>query len=633
MAKASIGPRLQVDGEEQYRAEIKQIIEQAKTLDAQMAAVTASFDKNTTAEEKAAKQSKILTQQVQTAQKRVDLLRDMVDKAAAATGDNSEATLKWKQALYGAEEQLGKLQQKSEEATDSVEDVGEAAKRSEKPLGRLQQKSEEAADSVEDLGEAMEDSEEKSGKLGDQVSDLAGKLGIQLPDGAIKALNGFTGLSTGAVIKLGLIATAATAVIETVKRLNQITDDAATKADDLLTQSSTSGLSTDMLQQIKYAAPYIDVEASTIISAMEKIGKSAYTADNQFTEYIRKVNEAIAQGKSYSGELGEQAVLFNRLGVAVVDSNDELRSAQDIFWDTIEALNQLTNETERDAIAQKLLGNGWSELKPLAQNLEEAQRLFNEAQKEGYVRSKAELEILSGVDDAHNKLTQTIEKNRDMIAVQWAPATQAAYEAYTKWVDKAGTALIDSKLIENGAKLVEAGISLVDAVTDVIDVGAKLVDKLPTWLNPIKQVEQALYGLSVIVAAVADGMNLITGIVTFDWNKAGTALGLNASKGQYNNVQKLHYSGSEYVDYTKPGPIPTYNAAGTDFFQGGGTWVGEAGPEYVQLPRGSRIYSNEQSRALMAGGDTVYNITVQNVEELDEIIDWYQSRRIRERMG
>lgn len=596
MAKASIGPRLMVDGEEQYRAEIKQIIEQAKTLDAQMAAVTASFDKNTTAEEKAAKTSEILAKQTETAQKRVDLLRDMVDKATAATGENSEQTLKWKQALYGAEEQLGKLHQQSEETADSVEDVGEA----------------------------MEDGTDQSVKLGDQVSDLAGKLGIQLPDGAKKALDGFDGLSAGAAAKLAAITAAATVVIETVKKLQEITDEAATRADDLLTQSSTTGLSTDMLQQIQYAAPYIDVEASTITDAMKKITQSAYTANQQFADHAEKTREAAAQGKEYEGALGGVALAYQQLGVSVTDSNGELRSNQEIFWSVLEALSQVTNETERDALAQQLLGKSARELNPLMQNLDEAQRLYNEALEEGFVLSKQDLERLGAVDDAHNKLTQTIEKNKNMIAEQWAPANQAAYEAYTKWVDKAGTALIDSKLIENTAKLVEAGLGLVDVVTDVIDVGGKLVDKLPIWLNPIKQVEEALYGLAVVTATVADTVNLITGIVTFDWNKAGTALGLNIDRGQKSNLQQLKYSGSEYV---------TYNAAGTDFFQGGGTWVGEAGPEYVQLPRGSRIYSNEQSRALMASGDTVYNITVANVEELDEIIEWYETRRIRERMG
>lgn len=37
------------------------------------------------------------------------------------------------------------------------------------------------------------------------------------------------------------------------------------------------------------------------------------------------------------------------------------------------------------------------------------------------------------------------------------------------------------------------------------------------------------------------------------------------------------------------------NAQGTNFWRGGLTWVGEQGPELVNLPKGSRIYSNKKS--------------------------------------
>lgn len=49
------------------------------------------------------------------------------------------------------------------------------------------------------------------------------------------------------------------------------------------------------------------------------------------------------------------------------------------------------------------------------------------------------------------------------------------------------------------------------------------------------------------------------------------------------------------------------NAAGTDYWGGGLTWVGEEGPELVDLPAGSTIYSNDESASF--GGNT-YQITV-----------------------
>lgn len=50
---------------------------------------------------------------------------------------------------------------------------------------------------------------------------------------------------------------------------------------------------------------------------------------------------------------------------------------------------------------------------------------------------------------------------------------------------------------------------------------------------------------------------------------------------------------------------PGSNAAGTAHWRGGLTWVGEAGRELVQLPRGSRIYSNRESEQMVAAGGNV----------------------------
>ena len=262
-----------------------------------------------------------------------------------------------------------------------------------------------------------------------------------------------------------------------------------------------------------------------------------------------------------------------------------------------------------------LFGKSAQELNPLILNLDEAQRLYNEAMSEGYVLSEDQLKILGQVDDAHQKYTQTIEKNTNLIAVQWAPTNKKAYEDLTKLMDTAGKMLIDSKLIENTGALVQSTLGLIEA-------GADLMGSLPGWVNPIQQVSDALRGLAVIAATVADTVNLISGLMPWNWGsgKATTALGFNINKGQLSNLQQLRYGGGV-----------SYNAAGTEYWKGGGTWVGESGAEYVQLPRGSRIYSNQESRAMM-GETNTWNITVANIEELDELVDWYQSRQSRGRM-
>jgi uncharacterized membrane protein YeaQ/YmgE (transglycosylase-associated protein family) len=52
------------------------------------------------------------------------------------------------------------------------------------------------------------------------------------------------------------------------------------------------------------------------------------------------------------------------------------------------------------------------------------------------------------------------------------------------------------------------------------------------------------------------------------------------------------------------------NASGTPYWKGGLTWVGEEGPELLNLPRGSQILSNEDSRALVASQASVFQPTV-----------------------
>lgn len=60
-------------------------------------------------------------------------------------------------------------------------------------------------------------------------------------------------------------------------------------------------------------------------------------------------------------------------------------------------------------------------------------------------------------------------------------------------------------------------------------------------------------------------------------------------------------------------------ATGTNFAPGGTTWVGERGPELVNLPRGSKVFTNSQSRQMAGGqgrgGDI--NVTNNNYTQLD----------------
>ena len=591
----SIGPRIQVDGEEKYRQQISQIIQQTKTLDAEMGALTASFDKNATEQEKARKSTELLAKQLEAARQRTELVREMTEKSAAATGENSAQTLKWREALANAEAQQAKLEHAVQENTAAIE-------------GQT---------------DAEEESTGKMVSLGDAVDQVAGKLGIKIPEGAKKALSGMEGFSAGTVAKMGAVAAAVAAVVKVVKELNDMTLEAASRADDLMTQSVTSGISTDLLQAYQYAAPYIDVSADTIVAANKKIGLSIAGAAEQYAAYNEAAAKAAAQGKEYEGSLGAQAEAFQRLGVSVTDSTGQMRDSQTVMTEVLAALGGIGNQTERNSLANDLLGKSYDELAPIIQDQEKFQSLLNEAMESGYVLTQQQLEILGEVDDAHEKYTQTIEKNKNLIATQWAPASKEAYEALANLMDKAGKALVDSGLVSNFAALVQSTIGLFKS-------GSQLIDALPGWLNPIKMISTQLQALAMILAAISDYVNVVSSLLRLDFRGVGDALGFGYGSGRANNVQRARMASqgtlSMYDEF-----YAGRNAAGTSDWRGGLTWVGEAGPELVRLPQHSQILSNQESRALAAGDQHIV-INVQGIEQLDQVVRWYESRRVRERM-
>ena len=122
----NIGPKIGIDGEKEYRQQINQIIQQAKTLNSQMNELTSSFDKNMTAEQKAAASSKLLSDQISNQRDLVSKLADMTRKSADKYGENATETLKWKEALAKAQTQLNRLESQAESAADTTEELGDA---------------------------------------------------------------------------------------------------------------------------------------------------------------------------------------------------------------------------------------------------------------------------------------------------------------------------------------------------------------------------------------------------------------------------------------------------------------------------------------------------------------------------
>ena len=598
MATRTAKLKIELDGEKQYKAAIAEINRENKTLGEQMKKLSAEYKGNENS--------------VEALSKKQELLNKSLLENQAKVAETRKQLAAWREAQERVKESLGASSEEYKTTQKKIQEY-EAA------LAKAETAEIETQHAIDDTTKALENNGKQMVSLGDAVDQVAGKLGIKIPDGAKKALAGMEGFSAGSVAAMAGVAAAVAAVVKVVKELNDLTLEAASRADDLMTQSVTSGISTNLLQAYQYAAPYIDVSADTIVAANKKIGLSIASAAEQFAAYNEAAAKAAAQGKGYEGSLGAQAEAFQRLGISVTDMNGQMRDSQTVMLEVFDALSGVGNVTERNALANAIVGKSYDELAPIIQDQEKFQQLLNEAMESGYVLTKQQLEILGEVDDAHEKYTQTIEKNKNLIATQWAPASKEAYETLADLMNKAGQALIDSGLVSNFA-------SLVQSTLDLIEAGSEMVEMLPRWVNPLEQVSIQMRGLAMAAALVADAMTIVAGLLPTNWGSGMLKKGLGMGSEESNLQRLLNHNRDT------SGPLlNAYNAAGTSDWRGGLTWVGEAGPELVRLPQHSQILSNQESRAL-AGGDQHIVINVQGIEQLDQVVRWYTSMQTRERM-
>lgn len=125
MARSDIGPKIGIDGEAEYRAQINNIIQKTKTLDSEMKVVASTFGKNATAQKKAAESGRILAEQFALQKQRVNALTEMLKKSENTLGKTHDTTLKWKQVVNEATAQLNNMEREMKENASAADDLGD----------------------------------------------------------------------------------------------------------------------------------------------------------------------------------------------------------------------------------------------------------------------------------------------------------------------------------------------------------------------------------------------------------------------------------------------------------------------------------------------------------------------------
>lgn len=300
------------------------------------------------------------------------------------------------------------------------------------------------------------------------------------------------------------------AAVGAASALAGLTVSASNYADDLITQATFTRQTTDDLQKYAYAARFIDVEVNTLTKSMAKNIKSMDSARKGSAEY---------------------ADAYKKLGVSVTDANGELRNSNEVYWDCIDALGSIQNETERDALAMQLFGKSAQELNSVIEAGSEAfKELGDEAEQMGFILSEDAVNRLGAFNDKLQVLQAGAEGLKNAASLIALPFLDTLAGEGIPIMTKFSKAVMDAEGdVTKMADALGEGISdvlnlIVEKLPEFIDMGVQMVTSLisgivsnaPTIATAAVQIVETLVeGIAELLPLLIEGAaQLIAGLAT-----------------------------------------------------------------------------------------------------------------------
>lgn len=345
-----------------------------------------------------------------------------VEKLLKLDPKNTEL-LKQKQELLN--KSLDASKQKVEALEKAQADLGERTDANAKEYDAIQREIIACKQEQDKWTKALEDMQPKAKSLKDtlsEVSEFSGKLAEKT-----KWLSAAAG---GAAA--GLLGNAY---------------NAAKTADDINTLSKQYGIAVEEIQKMNYAQDRIDVSTDTMVASYAKLTK----------------------------QIGKGADVFEELGITLTNEDGTYRSTNDIWYESLDALSKIENETERDIKAQELFGKSAAELTGIIDDGGQALRdLGQEAEDAGLILSGDALANANEFNDAVDKLKAT--------------ASQA---------------------------FLEAGASLASSLVPMLEKLVGAVSKALQWFGSLDGTTQTMIltvlGLVAAISPVLSIISLVTG--------------------------------------------------------------------------------------------------------------------------
>lgn len=343
----------------QNRKEIENLTEQYRKL-GDGSRDAAAKQENLTA------QNKLLADSAESQRKKLDALNEELDAAVRLYGENSEEVKEYRDRVNEATRELNSLE-----------------------------------DQIKNNDKALEDSEDAGDGLLESLDKISEVTGIEIPEGIKKMIEGFDGATIAAAGISGVIAGAIT-------KLNDLSAKTREWADELTESSQEMNINPEAYQALEYAVNSLGVQSETIQDVIKEINNRAGETDKVIREQIGTLD-----GFSQATDEQKQAVYeamkqWDELGVSIYDvTTGELRPANEVLYDLIDAYGNIANSTERAYKMNDMFGESYRKLNPLVNaGTENIKRLEQEAYDLGVVMDEL---VIARMDASAAKAQQMLK--------------------------------------------------------------------------------------------------------------------------------------------------------------------------------------------------------------------------------
>ena len=307
--------------------------------------------------------------------------------------------------------------------------------------------------------------------------------------------------------------------------------DSARWADDTATQAAMFGIDIDTYQRMqKLVASGLDTTVESMLRSQQKFNKNIGEGSKEFMDTMKQLGLAT---EIYGGKTAE--------AMTQLVTEDQL----DLFFRAGQAIMNLGDEYEKEAVAQKLFGKSWRELVPLFTDYKTVEE-YTAALNEQRVVDDELVEAGADLNDKIGELKSNFDTLKNDVMLSLAPALTDAADALNgllenvleyleteegqemlKSLGDSVTQLFEGMKNINAEDVVSAFNDAFDKVKDVL---SWIVDNKDTVVGAVEGIF-GIWGTLKVGSGVLTILKVINGLKDLLGMGGGTAAGAGAGTG------------------------------------------------------------------------------------------------------